>query len=129
MITAVHTLIYAEDPDAARAFFRDVLGLPGTDTGGGWLIFGSGPSELAVHPRSWEHEGRSGFTEQRFDVSLMCDDVDCTMADLSAKGATFRGGVVDEGWGLATRLVVPGAGELTLYQPKYDPPALQSTGQ
>ena len=35
MITALHTLIYAEDPDAARAFFRDVLELPGTDTGGG----------------------------------------------------------------------------------------------
>src|ERR671917_2690946 len=116
MITAVHTLVYAADPDAARAFFRDVLGLPGVDTGGGWLIFKTGPSELAAHPRSWEYEGRSGSTEQRFDVSLMCDDVDRTMADLSAKGATFRGGVVDEGWGLATRLVVPGAGELTLYQ-------------
>ena len=32
MITAVHTLIYGEDPEAARAFFRDVLQLPGTDT-------------------------------------------------------------------------------------------------
>ncbi len=129
MITAVHTLVYAEDPEAARAFFRDVLGLPGTDTGGGWLIFASGPSELAVHPSSWAHEGRSGSTEQQFDVSLMCDDLEQTMADLSAKGATFTGGVVDQGWGLATRLVVPGAGEMTLYQPRYDPPALQSSAQ
>jgi hypothetical protein len=129
MITAVHTLVYAHDPEAARAFFRDVLELPGVDTGGGWLIFGSGPSELAVHPSSWEHEGRSGSTEQQFDVSLMCDDLGQTMADLSARGATFRGEVTDEGWGLATRLVVPGAGELTLYQPQYDPPALQPPGQ
>jgi len=129
MITAVHTLVYAEDPDAARAFFRDVLRLPGADTGGGWHIFGSGPSELAVHPRSWEHEGRSGSTEQRFDVSLMCDDLEQTMTDLSVKGATFRGGVVNEGWGLAPRLVVPGAGEMTLYQPRYDPPALRPPGQ
>ncbi len=60
MITAGHTLVYAEDPDSARAFIRDVLGRPGTDTGGGWLIVGSVPGELAVHPRSWEHEGRSG---------------------------------------------------------------------
>ena len=52
MITGVHTLIYAEDADAARAFCRDVLQLPYADTGGGWLIFKTGPSELAAHPSS-----------------------------------------------------------------------------
>ncbi|HEX2174670.1 MAG TPA: VOC family protein [Nocardioidaceae bacterium] len=123
MITAVHTLVYAEDPDAARAFFRDVLDMPGTDTGGGWLIFKSGPSELGVHPSSWEYEGQSGATGQRFDVSLMCDDIEKTIEELTAKGAEFAGGVQDEGWGLTTRLKVPGAGEMTLYQPQYDPPA------
>lgn len=123
MITALHTLVYADDPEAARAFFRDVLRLAGTDTGGGWLIFRTGPSELGVHPSSWEHEGRSGSTDQRFDVSLMCDDLKATMADLAARGAEFAGDVQDEGWGLTTRLRVPGAGEMTLYQPLYDPPA------
>ena len=58
VITAVHTLIYAHDPDAARAFFRDVLGFPGTDTGGGWLIFKTGPSELGVHRRHGSTRGR-----------------------------------------------------------------------
>ena len=123
MITAVHALIYADDPGAARAFFRDVLEFPGVDTGGGWLIFKTGPSELGVHPRAWEHEGQSGSTSQQFDVSLMCDDLDETMARLTAKGAEFSGGVRDQGWGLAVGLKVPGAGEMTLYQPKYDPPA------
>jgi predicted enzyme related to lactoylglutathione lyase len=123
MITAVHTLVYAEDPDAARAFFRDVLDMPGTDTGGGWLIFKSGPSELGVHPSAWEYEGQSGSTGQRFDVSLMCDDIEQTIEELTAKGAEFTGGVQDEGWGLTTRLKVPGAAEMTLYQPQYDPPA------
>jgi catechol 2,3-dioxygenase-like lactoylglutathione lyase family enzyme len=123
VITAVHTLVYAHDPDAARAFFRDVLELPGTDTGGGWLIFKTGPSELGVHPRSWGQEGGGGSTDQQFDVSLMCDDLDATMARLAAKGARFAGGVTDEGWGLAVRLEVPGFGEMTLYQPTYDPPA------
>ena len=115
VITAVHTLIYAEDPDAARAFFRDVLEFPGTDAGGGWLIFKTGPSELAVHP--------AGSTAQQFDVSLMCDDLDETMARLAAKGAEFVGDVGDQRWGRTVRLKVPGAGEMTLYQPKYDPPA------
>jgi catechol 2,3-dioxygenase-like lactoylglutathione lyase family enzyme len=127
MITALHTLVYAEDPDAARAFFRDVLQFPGTDTGGGWLIFKTGPSELGVHPSSWEHEGDTGSTDQQFDVSLICDDLDTTIAELTAKGAQFVGDVQDEGWGITTRLKVPGTRvEMMLYQPKYDPPATAS---
>lgn len=123
MTTALHTLVYAHDPEAARRFFRDVLRLPAVDTGGGWLIFRTGPSELGVHPSAWEHEGRSGGTDQRFDVSLMCDDLEATMAELEERGATFAGQVSDEGWGVAAQLEVPGAGKMTLYEPRYDPPA------
>jgi catechol 2,3-dioxygenase-like lactoylglutathione lyase family enzyme len=124
MITALHTLVYADDPEAARAFFRDVLQFPGVDTGGGWLIFKTGPSELGVHPRSWEFGGESGGTDQRFDVSLMCDDLEATIAELTAKGAEFAGDVEDQGWGRTIQLKVPGGGEMTLYEPKYDPPAI-----
>ena len=53
----------------------------------------------------------------------MCDDVEQTVAELTAKGAEFAGGFSDQGWGITTRMIVPGAGEMTLYQPKYDPPA------
>jgi catechol 2,3-dioxygenase-like lactoylglutathione lyase family enzyme len=123
VITALHTLVYAEDPEAARAFFRDVLELPGVDTGGGWLIFKTGPSELGVHPRSWSYGGETGGTDQQFDVSLMCDDLEATVAGLRAKGADFAGEVTDESWGRTIQLKVPGAGEMTLYEPKYDPPA------
>jgi hypothetical protein len=123
MITAVHTLVYADDPEAARAYFRDVLRFPSTDTGGGWLIFKTGPSELGVHPSSWEYAGQNGATDQRFDVSLMCDDLRRTMSELSDRGAEFAGEVRDEGWGLTVQLEIPGAGPMTLYEPKYDPPA------
>lgn len=124
MITALHTLVYAEDPDAARAFFRDVLQFPGSDTGGGWLIFATGPSELGVHPSSWEHAGQSGGTDQRFDLSLMCDDLAATVAELRGRGAEFAGDVIEQRWGSTIQLLVPGAGTMTLYQPAYDPPAL-----
>ena len=125
MITALHTLIYAEDPEAARAFFRDVLQLPGADTGGGWLIFKTGPSELGVHPSSWDYEGHSGGTDQRFDVSLICDDLAATMAELAERGAEFEGEVNEQEWGTTVQLVIPGAaGTMTLYQPKYAPPAI-----
>jgi catechol 2,3-dioxygenase-like lactoylglutathione lyase family enzyme len=123
MINALHTLVYADDPDAARAFFRDVLQFPGVDTGGGWLIFQSGPSELAVHPAAWEHGGEKGGTDQRFDLTLMCDDLAATVAELTERGARFTGEVVEEQWGSTIQLVVPGAGTMTLYQPKYDAPA------
>ena len=123
MITATHMLVYGEDPEATRAFFRDVLQWPYADTGGGWLIFTSGPSEVGCHPSSWEYEGTTGGTDQRFDVSLMCDDLEATMAELTAKGAEFAGDVADRGFGVTAQLKVPGAGEITLYQPRYDPPA------
>ena len=124
MITAVHTLLYAQDPDAARTFLRDVLQFPGVDVGGGWPIFRTGPSETAVHPSSWEYEGQTGGTDQRFEVSLMCDDLAATMDELRGRGASFEGEVTEQPWGSTVELIVPGAGTLTLYQPKYASPAL-----
>src|SRR5262249_4884145 len=50
MIEGAHFVIYSSDPDADRAFFRDVLALPNVDVGGGWLIFGLPPAEVAFHP-------------------------------------------------------------------------------
>ena len=50
MISGAHTVIYSTDPEADRAFLRDVLQLTHVDVGDGWLIFGLPPSEVAVHP-------------------------------------------------------------------------------
>jgi predicted enzyme related to lactoylglutathione lyase len=124
MITALHTLVYADDVDAARAFFRDVLQLPFADTGGGWLIFKTGPSELGVHPDRWEWQGQRGGTNQKYDLSLACDDLPATIAELTERGAELVGEVVEEEWGSTIQLAVPGAGPMMLYQPKYELPAL-----
>ena len=35
MIIGSHSIIYSKDPDADRAFVRDVLQLPNIDLGGG----------------------------------------------------------------------------------------------
>ena len=110
MITAVHTLVYAEDADRARAFFRDVLGWPHVDAGGGWLIFRTGPSELGVHPITGE---------EHHQISLMCDDINATVADLEAKGVEFTRPIRDDGFGLTTEFVVPGGGRMDLYEPRH----------
>jgi catechol 2,3-dioxygenase-like lactoylglutathione lyase family enzyme len=111
MIIAAHTVVLAEDADRARAFFRDVLGLPNVDAGGGWLIFRAPPGELAVHPASAAESGRHA-------LYLVCDDIDATIAELAAKGVSCSE-VSDEGWGLLTSVQVPGAGTLGLYQAKH----------
>jgi len=119
MITAVHSLIYSDDPEATRAFFRDVLGWPNLDAGGGWLIFKTGPSELGVHPGSGERDGEKWVAAQRHEISLVCDDIESTIRDLKAEGATFAREVRDDGFGRTISLVVPGAGEMLLYEAKH----------
>lgn len=134
MLTAVHAMIYSDDPAATRAFFADVLrwpfvsegesgdaGVGGTGTGGTdpaeWLIFGSGPSEVGVHPTSGVHQGREWAAPRQHSVSLMCDDLAATMAELAGRGARFGGEPSDLGFGRGVRLQIPGADDLLLYQP------------
>jgi catechol 2,3-dioxygenase-like lactoylglutathione lyase family enzyme len=121
MLTAVHTLIYSDDPAATRAFFRDVLGWPFVEEPDvpGWLIFETGPSELGVHPTSYTHEGSEYSHPRHHSVSLMCDDIEATMAELEARGARFGGPVEDMGFGLGVNVEVPGADDILLYEPRH----------
>lgn len=112
MITGAHSIIYATDAEAARAFFRDTLGLSNVDAGDGWLIFKSPPAEVAVHPAD---PSGSGTVELYF----MCDDLIATMTELQAKGVEVGPEVTKAGWGLLTTVQVPGAGAVGLYQPRH----------
>ena len=116
MIAGTHVLIYADDAAATRAFLRDILGWENVDAGDGWLIFALPPTELGVHPAD---DGRPNGTHA---LSLMCDDIEATMLELEAKGAEFTMPVTDAGYGLVTHMVVPGGGEIGLYQPKHKSP-------
>ncbi len=113
VITATHAIMYADDAEKARGFFRDVLELPNVDSGDGWLIFQLPPAELGIHPSGGE------ATSGHHELFLMCDDIEATVARLEAKGVEFVGGVADRGFGLLTTLKVPGGGTLGLYQPKH----------
>lgn len=136
MITAMHTLVYSDDAPATRAFFREVLqwpfvsegpsgdaGVGGTGTGGDdpadWLIFGTGPSELGVHPTSGEHDGREWSQPKHHAIAVMCDDLDQTMSELTGRGATFETDPQEMGFGRGAILHVPGADDMLLYQPHH----------
>lgn len=113
MITGAHAIVYSRDADADRAFFRDVLGFPSVDAGGGWLIFALPPAELAAHPAD---------AGGRHELYLMCDEIESTVAELQAKGVEFTAPVSDQRFGLLTSLKLPGGGELGLYEPRHPIP-------
>ncbi|CAM2070378.1 VOC domain-containing protein [Sulfidibacter corallicola] len=112
MISGTHVVVYSENPEADRAFFRDVLELPNVDVGGGWLIFGLPPSEVAVHP------AEKNDTHELF---LMCDDIEAVVARLAEREIACEP-VQDQGWGLLTYLTLPGGGRLGVYQPRHERP-------
>jgi catechol 2,3-dioxygenase-like lactoylglutathione lyase family enzyme len=117
VIGGAHTIIYAEDAEAAREFFRDVLGWPSVDAGEGWLIFELPPGELGIHPGP----GWSGQIGQH-ELFLMCHDIEATVAELKRKGVEFVAPISEESFGLITRLRIPGAGEISLYEPRHASP-------
>jgi predicted enzyme related to lactoylglutathione lyase len=114
MIVGTHALLYVEDAEAARAFFRDVLELPNVDAGEGWLIFRLPPAELGIHP-----VGPGEQAKGTHRLSLMCDDIERTVAELTGKGVQFIAPIEDQGYGLTTVMVVPGGAELGLYEPRH----------
>lgn len=131
MITAVHNLIYSDDPVATRTFFRDVLELPFvTDPGSGpegatagdasaWLIFATGPSELGIHPTSSEFEGEVVTAPRHHQISLMVEDIEAVGAQLRERGAVITTGPTDMGFGVGLEVEVPGTDAILIYQPKH----------
>jgi hypothetical protein len=112
MITGAHSIIYSTNPDADRAFLRDVLALTHVDVGHGWLIFGLPPSEVAVHPAD-----QNGAHE----LYLMCDEVEAFVREMKTHGIAC-GPVQNQGWGMLTHLTLPGGGTLGVYQPRHARP-------
>jgi catechol 2,3-dioxygenase-like lactoylglutathione lyase family enzyme len=116
MIRGVHTMFYTSEPEALRAFFRDKLGFPCSDVGGGWLVFDLPEADLGCHPA---HNPGGDVPSGTPDVSFYCDDVEKTVAELKARGVEFTEGIADRGYGLVTHFKAPGGFEIQLYQPKY----------
>jgi hypothetical protein len=53
------------------------------------------------------------------EISLMCDDITATVADLRARGVEFTSDVHDAGFGRTISFAVPGAGTMLLYEPRH----------
>jgi hypothetical protein len=108
-VTGVHALIYTPEAEALRAMLRDVMGWPSVDAHDGWLIFALPPAELGVHPAESPHH----------ELSLMCDDIGATVAELRGRGVEFRGEPQPLPFGLAATMVLPGGVDVMLYEPRH----------
>lgn len=113
MIIGAHSIIYSKNPEADRTFLRDVLGLNHVDVGGGWLVFGLPPSEVAVHPAE---------KNDVHEFYLMCDDVHAFVDELKKKGIRCEP-LQELRWGLLTQVMLPGGGRLGVYEPRHARPA------
>lgn len=112
MIKGAHSIIYSAEPEADRAFFRDVLKFPYVDVGGGWLIFESPPAEVAIHPAN--NSGKQEFY-------LMCDDIHefvQQMVEIDIPCTPIH----EEFWGRLVDITLPGGGILGVYQPLHESP-------
>ena len=114
MINGAHAIIYSNDAEADRAFFKDVLGLHYVDAGGGWLIFGLPPAEVAVHP---SEPGKPGH-----ELYLLCDDVNAAVKHLKSRRVVVEPRLYDEAWGRLAFIRLPGGGRLGIYQPRHPRP-------
>ena len=87
-----------ESRSRPRAFLRDVLELTNVNVGGGWLIFGLPPSEVAVHP------------SDKNDVHqfyLICDDIQKLVGQMLEHGVACSP-PENQGWGGADPGDAPG---------------------
>jgi hypothetical protein len=110
-ITGAHVLLYTPEAEAVRDLLWDAMGWESIDAGDGWLIFRLPPAELGVHPAS---DGGA-----HHELSLMCDDIGATVAELRGRGVDVPGEPRDLGFGIGTTIRLPGGLELLLYEPRH----------
>jgi catechol 2,3-dioxygenase-like lactoylglutathione lyase family enzyme len=112
MINGAHVVLYTKDPDADRAFFRNVLKFPFVDAGHGWLIFAMPPLEAAFHDSE---------KNDPHELFLMCDDIAATLEELKSKKVPVSD-VSEQRWGKLATLALPGGGKIGIYEPKHPSP-------
>jgi hypothetical protein len=107
MINGAHFLLYSKDPEADRAFLRDLLEFRSVDAGRGWLIFALPPAEIAVHPAS-EDSAAPSVEDGVVGTALyfMCYDLRATMGKLRSKGVNFSA-LEETPWGIVTTSLFP----------------------
>ena len=113
MIAGSHLLLFSENVDATRTFFRDTLKLDSIDVGHGWLIFDLPPAEMGIHPDSADVAGK-------VELWLLCQNITEAQSELEAAGVELVSAIEAQRFGKTLRFKVRGAGEMGIYEPLHD---------
>jgi len=105
-------VLYSEDLDRARAFYRDVLGLPLLLDEGHVIHFDAGTVRLAIHrcPPGEGREAAEGF------LVFGVDDLSAVHEELTRRGAAFLGPPADRPYGRVAYLHDPEGHEIGLLE-------------
>lgn len=100
--------IFADDLAAARAFYLDVFGLPVAFEDDDSVVFRFGETLVNLLRASEAPELVDPVAVApvdagtRFQLTMPVDDVDATVAELTARGVDLVNGPLDRPWGIRT---------------------------
>ncbi|HEY2445617.1 MAG TPA: hypothetical protein VGI20_07770 [Rhizomicrobium sp.] len=112
MIIGAHIMLQSTNEAADRKFFSDVLKLDSIDAGGGFMIFGVPPAEVALHASDENDVHKLYF---------MCENIARFTAAMTRHGIPFTT-PQRQSWGTVTEITLPGGGALGVYQPHHKRP-------
>ena len=119
MITAMHALVYSDDAAATGRSSATCCGGRSCRRRG---VRGVGLADLPVRAQRGGRPpdlGGDWSTSRQHTISLLCDDLEATVAELRGRGAVIEGEPADRPFGLCVMVEVPGADPIMLYQPKH----------
>jgi predicted enzyme related to lactoylglutathione lyase len=105
-------ILYSRDLDQARAFYRDILGLPILLEEANVLHFDGGSARLAIqrYPTEGAREAPEGF------LVFAVDNLDLAYAELRERGAEFLGSPANRPYGRVAYLRDPEGHEIGLIE-------------
>jgi hypothetical protein len=115
MIIGVHFLLHSRDPEAGRAFVRDILEFPFVDIGHGWLISGMPSAEASIQPMATGAASLARHEMLSAVWCLMCDDLGAFIAMLQGTDVICTE-IQETNWGIVSTIPLSSGGSIGLYQ-------------
>ena len=112
MIIGAHVMLHSRDEAADRAFLSEVLKFNSVDAGGGFMIYGIPPAEMAIH---------ASDRNDLHQLYLMCEDIEDFVTEMTERAIAFTPPSF-QGWGTMTEITLPGGGKLGVYEPHHKRP-------
>jgi predicted enzyme related to lactoylglutathione lyase len=116
-------VLHCRDLVAAKAFYRDRIGLGLGHDAPWWVEFELGGTNLALHPLV-DHEVLEANPARPISLAFSAGDFDEWVEELGLRGVTFSQGITDRGYGRFAEAADPD-GNLLAFRDSPAPPTLE----